>query len=99
MYTYATGASVDFDNGNGVQLTAPGGSAITLTNVADGGSYNVLIVDGTVRTYSFTATKKESGSLTVRCSPTLAATTSTKHALFNFLRSGSILYCTWIGDL
>lgn len=99
IYTYASGASVDFDNGNGVQLSSPGGASITLSNIANGGTYNVIITDGTARTYSFTATKKESGSLTVKCSPALAATTASKHALFNFFRSGDNLYCTWVGDL
>lgn len=99
MYTIASGAVVDFDNGNGIVLSAPNSASVTLNNLADGGSYNLLITEGVARTYSFTANKKEGGALTVRCSPVLAQTTSAKHALFNFLRAGNNLYCTWIGDL
>ena len=99
LQTISTGAIADLDNGNQVNFVAPAGTAITLNNAINGGVYNVFITDGTARTYTFTINKKESGALTVKCSPVIAATTASKHAMFTFTRIGNNAYCSWAGDL
>ena len=95
----STGEIADLDNGNQVNFVAPAGTAITLNNAIDGGVYNMFITDGTARTYTVTINKKESGALTVKCSPVIAATTASKHAMFTFTRIGNNAYCSWAGDL
>lgn len=49
----ATGANVDLSLSNTQLLKAPGGSAITLSNMADGGSYTLVISDTTEQMYTF----------------------------------------------
>jgi hypothetical protein len=50
----ATGASMDLGTSNTHTLASVGGSAITVSNMKDGGVYNVVIEDTTSRTYTFT---------------------------------------------
>jgi hypothetical protein len=47
------GASVDLSLSNIHYLKAVGGTAITLSNIASGGSYTIIISDTTQRTYTF----------------------------------------------
>ena len=49
----ATGATVDLAASNSHSLASVGGSTITLTNMQDGGVYNIVIEDTTSRTYTF----------------------------------------------
>lgn len=49
----ASGATVDLSLSNNHLLKAPGGAALTLQNLADGGTYTLVIEDTTVRTYTF----------------------------------------------
>lgn len=99
LQTISTGAIADLDNGNQVSFSAPGGTAITLNNAINGGVYNVFVTDGTARTYTFTINKKETGALALKCSPVIAATTASKHAMFTFTRIGDNAYCSWTGNL
>jgi hypothetical protein len=47
-------AAVDLSKSNTHTLATPGGAAITLTNMSDGGVYNIVIADtATSRTYTF----------------------------------------------
>ena len=50
----AAGSTVDFNSGNTQILQAVGASAITLNNMKNGATYNVIITDNTSRTYTFT---------------------------------------------
>jgi len=50
----ASGASVDFNTGNVQVLQSVGGSTITLSHVAPGAAYTIIVTDTISRTYSFT---------------------------------------------
>jgi hypothetical protein len=52
--TVTSGASVDLSLSNIHYLKAVGGTAIALSNIANGGSYTIVIADTTARTYTFT---------------------------------------------
>jgi phage-related tail fiber protein len=54
LNTIATGATVNLALSNTHVLRAPGGSTITLQNLAQGGVYTLIITDTTSRTYTFT---------------------------------------------
>jgi hypothetical protein len=96
QYVVATGATVDFNNGNVQVLQAPGGSAITLNNMVDGGAYTLIIMDGTSRTYTFTNCTNS------RYQPTNAATTSTKYSIYTILKvtvsSATWCFINWSSD-
>jgi hypothetical protein len=92
----ATGATVDFNNGNVQVLQAPGGSAITLNNMVDGGAYTLIITDATSRTYTFTNCTNS------RFQPSNAATTASKHTIYTILKvtvsSATWCYINWSSD-
>jgi hypothetical protein len=92
----ATGATVDFNNGNVQVLQAPGGSAITLNNMVDGGAYTLIVTDATSRTYTFTNCTNS------RFQPTNAATTASKHTIYTILKvtvsSATWCYINWSSD-
>lgn len=77
--TVASGATVDLDGGNHQVLSAVGGSSITLQNLRHGGSYTLLITDGTSRTYTF------SGCATSHFKPANAATTAATHSIYSIM--------------
>jgi hypothetical protein len=84
-----TGATVDFNNGNMQVLQSVGGSAITLTNLKDGGSYILVVSDATSRTYTFP------GCTNALFSPANAPTTVSTTTIYNILKTtiSSTTYC------
>jgi hypothetical protein len=95
--TVASGATVDFATGNIQVLSAPGGSAITLNNMIDGGAYSVLITDTTSRTYTFT------NCTNAHFTPANGATTDGKHSMYTILKvtvaSATHCYISWMTNL
>lgn len=84
----ATGSTVDFKNGNMIELTAPS-SSITLQNMVPGGKYTLIISDVTSRTYTFT------GCSSAYYSPANAATTATTRTIYNISYTGPACYIDW----
>lgn len=96
QYIVASGATVDFNNGNFQILQSPGGSNITLNNMKDGGSYVVLITDTVSRTYTFTNCTNS------RFNPLNGATTLNAHTIYNIMKvtisSNTYCYISWSSD-
>jgi hypothetical protein len=96
-YDVASNAIVDFNNGNVQTLSAPGGSAITLNNMVDGGAYTLIVTDTTSRTYTFTNCTNS------HFTPANAATTSGKHTIYTILKisiaAATHCYISWISNL
>jgi hypothetical protein len=72
-------AAVDLSKSNTHTLSAVGGSTITLTNMADGASYTLVITDTTARTYTF------SGCTTSYFRPANGATTAATRTIYGIL--------------
>ncbi|MCM2279209.1 MAG: hypothetical protein NDJ89_14125, partial [Oligoflexia bacterium] len=92
--TVATGATVDFNTGNVQVVQAPGGSALTLNNMKDGGSYTVIITDTTSRTYTFTNCTNS------HFIPVNSATSAGTRTIYTILKttesSATHCYISWI---
>ncbi|MEK7356205.1 MAG: hypothetical protein AAB250_07125 [Bdellovibrionota bacterium] len=90
----SSGATVDFSTGNVQIVQSPGGAAITLNNMKDGGSYTVIVTDTTVRTYTFTNCTNS------HFVPTNAATESGSQTIYTILKatisSATHCYISWI---
>lgn len=87
-FVVASGANVDFANGNSQRLQSPAGNSIALSGMVAGGNYNIVIEDTTSRTYTFT------GCGTMYWSPASAATTG--RSIFSIYRAGSsACYIGW----
>lgn len=82
-----SGTSVDFSTGNTQTLSSPGTAALTLTNMINGGSYTVVIMDTTSRTYTF------SGCGTAYFSPGNGPTNN--RTVFSILKLNSACMITW----
>lgn len=80
QYVVATGATVDFDNGNLQILQSVGQAAITLNNMKDGGSYVLVITDAAARTYTFTNCTQ------AKFAPINADTTLNTISIYNILK-------------
>lgn len=89
----ATGATVDLSASNIHRLASVGGSAITLSNMVNGGVYTIVVADTTSRTYTF------SGCSSTYFSPANAATTASSRTIYGIttIYSGSTWECyvTW----
>jgi len=89
----ASGATVDFNNGNVQVLQSVGGTAITLNNMVDGAAYTLVITDTTSRTYTFTNCTNSAFV------PTNAPTTSGKSTIYTFLKltisAATYCYVNW----
>jgi len=94
QFVVASGATVDFNNGNVQVLQAPGVAAITLNNMVNGGSYTLIITDTTSRIYTFTNCTNS------KYLPANAATTAAKHSVYSILKvsvsSATYCYITWL---
>ena len=84
-----SGATVDLSTSNTHVLNSVGGSTITLTNMVDGGTYNIVVADTTSRTYTF------SGCNNSYFKPANAATTAGSRTIYGILtiRNGSNWDC------
>jgi hypothetical protein len=89
----ASGASIDLSTSNTHTLASVGGSTITVTNMADGGVYNVVVEDTTSRTYTF------SGCTNSYFKPANAATTAATRTIYGLMtvKKGASwdCYITW----
>jgi hypothetical protein len=96
VFTAAIGSSssnnIDLGLGNTHTTTYNCASTITLTNLNDGASYNVVVQDTTSTAQcSFSAT----GVSSWRFVPANAARTSSSHTVYSILRAGSTAYVWW----
>ena len=93
----ASGATVDFNNGNVQVLQSVGGTAITLNNMVDGAAYTLIITDATARTYTFTNCTNS------HFTPTNGATIASKHTLYTILKvtisSATHCYISWLPNI
>ncbi|QLY24473.1 hypothetical protein [Bdellovibrio sp. KM01] len=89
--TSVAGASVNLATSNTITLTAVGGTAITLSNMVNGGNYTLLVSDTTSRTYTFT------GCNTSKFRPANAATVAGTATMYSIITiyNGSTYDC-WI---
>jgi hypothetical protein len=89
---YPNGASLsfNFNNGNVQYSTLPCGAS-TLSNMVDGGSYQVAIQGATSGTCTFTH-----AGLTFRYAPANGVTTANSHSVYSMTRIGSFVYVSWI---
>lgn len=89
----ASGAAIDLSTSNTHTLASVGGSAITLSNMVDGGVYNIAIEDTTSRTYTF------SGCTNSYYKPANAATTASTRTIYGVMtvKKGANwdCYVTW----
>ncbi|NCN95123.1 MAG: hypothetical protein GW917_00195 [Bdellovibrionales bacterium] len=87
--TVPSGATANFTNGNSIVLQSVGGSAITVSNMVAGGTYNVVVEDTTSRTYTFT------GCTTSYFSPANGPTIN--RSIYTIYRRGaSSCYISWV---
>ncbi|NCN95480.1 MAG: hypothetical protein GW917_02030, partial [Bdellovibrionales bacterium] len=87
--TLVSGATANFANGNSIVLQSVGGSAITVSNMVAGGTYNVVVEDTTSRTYTFT------GCTTSYFSPANGPTIN--RSIYTIYRRGaSSCYISWV---
>lgn len=77
----ASGATADFSTGNVQILQSVGGSAITLSNMVDGGSYMVIVADTTSRTYTF------SGCTSARFLPANGPTVASYQSIYSIIKT------------
>lgn len=84
----ATGAAIDLSLGNTQILQSPGTGALTLSNLAPGGRYRIIIEDTTPQTYTF------SGCMNSYFSPTNGATSGRTIYDLTYTSSGSC-YIAW----
>ena len=93
----SSGATVDFNTGNLQILQSVGGTAITLNNMADGGSYTLIVTDATARTYTFTNCTNS------HFTPANAATIASKHTIYTILKvtisAATHCYISWVSNL
>ena len=89
QYTVASGATVDFNNGNVQVLQSVGGSAITLNHMINGGAYTLVVTDASSRTYTFT------NCTNAKYFPVNGATTANSTSIYTLLKFGvsSATYC------
>lgn len=90
----ASGAAVDLSTSNTHTLASVGGSTITLSNMVDGGVYNIAVEDTTSRTYTF------SGCTNSYYKPANAATTAATRTIYGVMtvKKGAAAwdcYVTW----
>lgn len=89
----ASGAAVNLSLSNTHVLQSVGGSTITLSNMANGGTYTLILQDQTSRTYSF------AGCANTKFSPASSATTAATDTIFGLttVKVGGAWYCyvTW----
>lgn len=90
VYNAGAATSFDWDNGNS-QYTSASCSAMTFTNMRDGGSYSLTVQGATSGTCTFTQ-----AGLTFKFVPANAATIASSHTVYTFLRMGSYVYVTWV---
>ncbi|MGZ3789983.1 MAG: hypothetical protein ACXVLQ_15710 [Bacteriovorax sp.] len=89
---FDNGTSLNFDLNNGVtQFTAASCGAATLTNMANGGTYTIIIKGTTSATCTFTQT-----GLTFRYVPGNTATVSNSMTVYSFLRAGNDVFVNWV---
>ena len=90
----ATGATVDFNLSNVAILQSVGGTAITVSNMADGGVYMVIVSDATSRTYTFT------GCTNTHFTPANGATTASLRTVYTILKTtesaATHCYISWV---
>ncbi|MBL7688448.1 MAG: hypothetical protein JNJ49_10460, partial [Bdellovibrionaceae bacterium] len=89
----ASGAAIDLSTSNTHTLASVGGSTITLSNMVDGGVYNIAVEDTTSRTYTF------SGCTNSYYKPANAATTAATRTIYGVMtvKKGANwdCYVTW----
>ena len=94
QFIVASGATVDFNNGNMQVLQNVGATAITLNNMVDGGAYTIVISDAVSRTYTFT------NCTNARYIPANAATAASSTTVYTLLKltisSATYCYISWI---
>jgi hypothetical protein len=90
VYNNIASTTFDFNNGN-VQYTSANCGAITLQNMVDGGSYQVIIQGATSGTCTFSH-----AGLTFRYAPANGVTTAASHSVYSMTRIGTIVYVSWI---
>lgn len=87
-------ATLDMSAGNTQTTTFNCSTNITLNNMVDGASYNVIVQDTTSTTMcSFTA----SGVSTWKFQPVNAARTASTHTVYSMLKAGNTVYVWWTG--
>ena len=93
----ASGATVDFNNGNVQVLQSVGGTAITLNNMVDGAAYTLIITDVTARTYTFTNCTNS------HFTPSNGSTVASRHTIYTILKvtisTATHCYISWLPDL
>lgn len=88
-------ATIDFSTGN-MQYTASNCGAFSLQNLKDGGNYMFVVKGATSATCSFTAySDAGTTALTVHLPPDHAATTASKHTVYNLAVLGTDVYIAW----
>jgi hypothetical protein len=88
-YVVASGANIDFNNGNIQVLQSVGATALNLSNLKNGASYVLIVMDATARTYTF------SGCTTAQFNPANGDTTASTTTIYNILSVtiASTQYC------
>lgn len=82
--------SIDFSVSNIAYTTASCG-AFTLSNMQDGGSYQLFVEGGTSGTCAFTHT-----GVTFKYPPGHGATTAGKMTIYSFTRVGTFVFVAWV---
>lgn len=89
--------AIDWDNGN-VQITSSACSALSFTNMQDGGSYTLIVTNTGTTGCTFPASINGGTAVAWRGAPTLVSHTRTasSHTVYTLVRAGSVIYTSWI---
>ncbi|WPU64936.1 hypothetical protein [Peredibacter starrii] len=90
--------AINFAAGNTVTTTHDCGTAMTLANIRDGGSYTVVVTGASTTQCSFstTTTGDDANTVTYRFQPANGVRTASSHTIYSMLRVGTIIYVSWI---
>jgi trimeric autotransporter adhesin len=90
--TFDNGSNTSFDLNNGnIQFTAANCGIMNLSNMVDGGSYQIVVQGGLSAVCDF----NHSG-LTFRYNPANDVTTGNTHTIYSMTRVGNNVYVNWI---
>jgi hypothetical protein len=90
-FNAGSSSAIDFSKGNVIYTTAAP-STISITNMLDGGSYTLVVVNSDGSTLPNTP----QAGLTFKFLPSNTSTTSAKDTVYTMLRAGSNVYVSWI---
>lgn len=91
VYDNSSSSTFDFSRGN-IQYTTASCSNYSISNLQNGGNYQIIIQGTTAALCNFSSTQ----SLTFRFYPDNDLTTANTHSIYSLTRVGNFVYVSWI---